>query len=416
MKNRFIIPYSVAASILFIFALAFLGINLYSEYEDGIPRTQEIQKQLVMSLKQKIVSKDFSTISECIENYQDFDSLDISCDSTSIFNYSYNGNSRSSTSSLVQPYTDSFSADGRVYRINSTLFLLRPYSIFYYSRISFLIILIVTVITGVLIFYVNSIDSASKYSEEDADETTSDEEYFEDENDSNINQVESEKTLETSEIQLQQASVQTQNAGSSDVQETIAAAPQQPQPAKEETLPSDEIKPLNLAKNNTETPSGLFSPVTGLGWESYLLTRLDNEINRAIASEFDIAVFVIKVPGVERTNPLTAKICEYLSVQFQFKDLIFEYKDDSYVGLKISMTLDQALNFADKLHADINRILENASKCYIGISTRSVRMVTADRILQEADEALKHALTDNDSQIIAFRVNAEKYRKFVETE
>ena len=222
--------------------------------------------------------------------------------------------------------------------------------------------------------------------------------------------------METSEIQLQQASAQTQNAGSADSQETIAAAPQQPQPAKEETLPSDEIKPLNLAKNNTETPSGLFSPVTGLGWESYLLTRLDNEINRAIASEFDIAVFVIKVPGVERTNPLTAKICEYLSVQFQFKDLIFEYKDDSYVGLKISMTLDQALNFADKLHADINRILENASKCYIGISTRSVRMVTADRILQEADEALKHALTDNDSQIIAFRVNAEKYRKFVETE
>ena len=102
--------------------------------------------------------------------------------------------------------------------------------------------------------------------------------------------------------------------------------------------------------------------------------------------------------------------------QKELEDLIFEYKDDSYVGLKISMTLDQALNFADKLHADINRILENASKCYIGISTRSVRMVTADRILQEADEALKHALTDNDSQIIAFRVNAEKYRKFVETE
>ena len=80
------------------------------------------------------------------------------------------------------------------------------------------------------------------------------------------------------------------------VNETVEDAIPVDNPAPVETakLPVEEIKPAKTADN----PSGLFDPATGIGWESYLLTRLNNEIERATASEIDISLFVIKVPDI----------------------------------------------------------------------------------------------------------------------
>ena len=178
-------------------------------------------------------------------------------------------------------------------------------------------------------------------------------------------------------------------------------------------LPSDEIKPMNIEVENN-SPAGLFSPVTGFGWESYLNTRLDNELNRATASESDLSLFIIKIKEVSRESDITKKICGYLTTQFQFKDMIFEFREDSYVALKIGTSIDDAISFANKLLLDIDNILNGFGKCYIGISTRSVRMVNAERLVNEAEQALKHAEQEADSPIIAFRVDADKYRKFLE--
>jgi hypothetical protein len=176
------------------------------------------------------------------------------------------------------------------------------------------------------------------------------------------------------------------------------------EPAK---LPVDEIKPAKIEDN----PSGLFDPATGIGWESYLFTRLNNEIERATASEIDISLFVIKVPEIEMTSDVYKNICNYLAIQFQFKDLLFEYKSDSIVAIKISMNIDEALILADKLYSDICNII-NGSNCRIGITSRSIRMVTGERLMLEAEQSIEH--TDADSPIIAFRVDSEKYRRMME--
>ena len=184
-------------------------------------------------------------------------------------------------------------------------------------------------------------------------------------------------------------------------------------------IESSDVKENNDAENapasdsSESNPSGLFNPVTGLGWESYLDTRLENEINRAISSEIDISVFIINIPNLERESEERKKVSEYLSLQFQFKDLLFEYKNDCIVAIKISMNLDEALNFADKIHADISQILEQ-KQCYIGISTRSIRIVSGERLFNEALAAVEHAKNEEDSPIIAFRVDVEKYRQFLE--
>ena len=50
----------------------------------------------------------------------------------------------------------------------------------------------------------------------------------------------------------------------------------------------------------------------------------------------------------------------------------------------------------------------------MGISARSIRMISAERILKEAVEALAHTSLENETQIIAFRADVTKYRKYIE--
>ena len=129
----------------------------------------------------------------------------------------------------------------------------------------------------------------------------------------------------------------------------------------------------------------------------------------------DLALFVIQVPDSKRNSEIIKNTCNYLAIQFQFKDLLFEYKDDCIAAMKINMNLDEALNFADKLHADITNIVStDDKKCFIGISTRSIRIVAAERLFTEAEQALCHAREDKDSPIIAFRADSEKYRQYLD--
>ena len=145
------------------------------------------------------------------------------------------------------------------------------------------------------------------------------------------------------------------------------------------------------------------------------MTRLENELNRATASELDLALFIIKLDGLGRKNPIMKKICEYLTIEFQFKDLLFEYKDDSICGIKISMNIDNAVTFAEKLVDDIKKIAADESPVILaGVTTRSVRMVTGERLLKEADEAVKHAAEDPKCPVVGFRADAIKYRQFLD--
>ena len=169
--------------------------------------------------------------------------------------------------------------------------------------------------------------------------------------------------------------------------------------------------PLDVIKPDANEPSGLYNPDTGIGWESYLSSRLNNEIERATASEIDLSLFVFKLTDLEKTNENFKNVCNYLAIQFQFKDLLFEYKDDCIVAIKISMNVDEALNLADKLYHDICNII-NSNNLRIGISSRSIRMVGGDRLLLEAEQAIEHA--DESSPVIAFRVDSEKYRQLME--
>lgn len=287
---------------------------------------------------------------------------------------------------------------------------------------SFFIILFATILTFIILFFsyksYNTKKVDSKNSNEN-DEIEEDEEIIEQEqieeddyieiDNSEIEIINESTSAEESEIEIAEETFENDQNIEDDDEEEICAEETN---KVEVVLPSEEIKPIQ-----SDSSVHIFSPKTGFCFESYLESRLDNELNRAIASEFDLSLFVFRIPSIQLdyNNETLQKVCKYLTTEFQFKDLLFEYDEDCLIGIKNNMNLDTALTFADKLYSDITEIVkENDLKCYIGISTRTVRIITGKRILTEATEALKHALEDENNPIIAFRANAEKYRKMMQ--
>lgn len=287
---------------------------------------------------------------------------------------------------------------------------------------SFFIILFATILTFVILFFSYKSYNTKKVDSKDSnenDETEEDEQIIEEEqgeeDDSNeidnseIEIIDDSTSTEETEIEEETLENNQNVEDNEEAKEEICAEETN---KVEVVLPSEEIKPTQ-----SDSSVHIFSPKTGFCFESYLESRLDNELNRAIASEFDLSLFVFRIPSIqlEHNNEVLQKVCKYLTTEFQFKDLLFEYDEDCLIGIKNNMILDTALTFADKLYSDITEIVkENDLKCYIGISTRTVRIITGKRLLTEATEALKHALEDENNPIIAFRANAEKYRKMMQ--
>ena len=441
MKNRFIVVYTVFAAAVFIFALSFFGFNLYKEYSTNLEKSDIRYTNLVndirtLSYNQAENNASYAqSIKKAVGDSGAYSFIQVKREGETVVFYPAGKLKEETVSKLTKSFSTSLTVNKQSVTVDCNLYLIRPDSIFYYARVSFLMILIITIITVIMIIYLNLVEETSSdviSLEENSEEET--EEEFLDDSEETVNISETEKVEEReketeapapviepekTENETEEKSAEvtpeevkaifaeplTDDAVNETVEDAIPV--DNPAPVEPAKLPVDEIKPAKTADN----PSGLFDPATGIGWESYLLTRLNNEIERATASEIDISLFVIKVPDISMTSEVYKNICNYLAIQFQFKDLLFEYKDDSIVAIKISMNVDEALSLAEKLYTDICNIIDGKN-CRIGITSRSIRMVTGERLLLEAEQSIEHS--DASSPIIAFRVDSEKYRQMIE--
>lgn len=163
-------------------------------------------------------------------------------------------------------------------------------------------------------------------------------------------------------------------------------------------------------------PEGLFSPVTGIGWEPYLEERLDAELVRAASSEQDLALLIVRVPGLMHTDLLSRKVASILLETISFRDMLFEFGRDGFAGIMQNVNLDLAMKTAEKLYARIDEMLLELSgdaRIALGLTTRTARLLPAARMIQEAEAAVKKAEEEPNLPIVAFRANPEKYRTYV---
>lgn len=459
MKNRFIVIYTVFAAAVFIFSITFFGYNLFNEYNTNQKKSELKFTELVNDIRTLSYAQDENTaaysqgIKKAIGEAADYSFIQVRRNNEIVVLYPTGKSREETVSKLTKSYTSSLTVNKQNITVDCNLYLIRPDSIFYFARISFLMILIITIITIIMIIYLNLSSASSEviaesesesdsYSDseteseeiDDTSEVQADEKIIEESESTESESTESEETADTNkEIPdyFEENKIAEENTDEEVIEEEknsevtpeevkaifaepltdqqaaeAAEAAKETEPAK---LPLDEVMP---ARDSSNEPAGLFNPDTGIGWESYLLTRLNNEIERATASEIDLSLFIIKLSAVEKGSEVYKNVCNYLSIIFQFKDLLFEYKEDCIVAIKISMNVDEALKMADKLYNDISNLVNNRDT-RIGISSRSIRMVGGERLLLEAEQSIEHS--DKSSPVIAFRVDSEKYRKLMET-
>ena len=147
-----------------------------------------------------------------------------------------------------------------------------------------------------------------------------------------------------------------------------------------------------------------------------MLTRLDSELLRSASSDQDLSLFSIRIPGIDWTSECGKSISKIILEKIKFNDLVFNYETDGLSAIIQNQNTDQALVTAESLHAELAKVLKDAGsdlKIFIGISTRSLRLISGSRLANESIEALNRAIDDPDSPIIAFRVNPERYKDFL---
>jgi GGDEF domain-containing protein len=202
-------------------------------------------------------------------------------------------------------------------------------------------------------------------------------------------------------------------------EEIFAEEEQQPLIFQEQEADTDEPETVTEPSSEDfapEEPAGLFSPETGMGWESYLEVRLDAELSRAAAAEEDMALVTIDLPDIKRGDEVSLAAAQNMLDYFKFRDFVFELGETGFAGILQNENLDRAMTLSEELYNDINATLKEhgvTSRVAIGISTRIFRLIPGSRLIDEARQAMEKAYEETTLPIVAFRANPEKYRDYI---
>ena len=200
-----------------------------------------------------------------------------------------------------------------------------------------------------------------------------------------------------------------------------AAAPDEEEPE----IPAFEIPDFQEdeeqeSEDSRENPKGLFTSRGNVGWESYLNDRLSFELQRCASLEQDLVLIIMELGGaIEIDDSLYLQFTGEAVNFFGMRDLIFEKGEKGISVIVPSVNLDHGIAKAEDFNVRINAKLSKSSGISpvlcIGLSSRSGRLIDAERLILEASKALEKALEDPVSPIVAFKSDPEKYREYVKT-
>ena len=454
MKRKSITIYSIIISIIFIFSVVFLVAKLAAEYSYGEERAQRTVTHIISAIKKDGSNFDMQ---QAAGNLQDYQGLYLYKNSLPVYCYPQKDEIQMNDTNLVRVFQSSVQKGGDTFTLKAAVYLLSPASIFYYARFSFIIIMTATILTAILLIYISVTEKQNAFEDINAEQ----------EDEPQQSESQSDGVIKDSEPQENQEISQEVRKNTEDEPDDVIAADNpgdtaanQPEnnanngqeneitgssanlsfdeeaAAKEKEDTADNVDADDLDGSDTvkavpaqeaayheaqtaaDSKRDFFSPVTGFGWEQNFKLRLDSELVRAASSELDLSLFIIKIMGLKFTDTAASAICEYLLEEFQFRDMIFEFGEDGFAVIKTDMSIEQAENLAGLIHTKLSQLIagydsKSALACYIGISSRSIRMLSAERLIMEAREALNHSIEDKDSPITGFHVDIEKYREFL---
>ncbi len=415
MSKKFISFYFVLAVSVYIFSIALFIKNTVYEYKDGSKSCITLSK----SIKNDFSSKGMAKAVKSLNANPDVAAFTVKKNGLSIAGRNENFNFEE-TSRFI--YSEIWSlSDEENTTVSIALFKLKPGAIFNNAKTSFLIILACTLLTMLLLILDPVISPAKKeksVSDEETDNPENDEEAQKETNENEL----SEENTENSE-NIEQESEASQS-------EEVNATAEDEQPVSE----SEEIAIENTSESPAETENNAESSQNSENHEDYNIeifpqeesvkiesieenSPLVEKLNSIISDgNTEVSLFLLCYVGAEKDEEITEHIKTFIQDTYFPEDTIFTLNENTLALIKQETDIDQAEDFAAEFHKALTeQVISEKSEIQfdIGISSRATRSITADRLITEAKEALKHAISDNESHIIGFHVDIEKYNEFM---
>lgn len=185
---------------------------------------------------------------------------------------------------------------------------------------------------------------------------------------------------------------------------------------------ADDTESFSETKDAQQSPSSVSSPSSSLHNAEGLESILDEELVHAASSEQDVSLMIILNLTKPASDDDSAEV-KLLEEKCGKQGIIFnQFKNENgqkgYALILKNISLDTAFASAEGIHSALSLYIKNKDPTKdvvlgIGISSRSQRLVSGSRLISEANLAAVHALEDKDSPVIAFRVDPDKYRKYL---
>ena len=345
---------------------------------------------------------------QAVKDFDDYAGLELIMNGKILYSYPATKANTIDTQNYTKDFTKSLNLNnGNNLVLKAQIYTVKPASLFYHARTAFILIFIATLIAILILIFAKpepSKDNVIKFEHKDnfddnpfrsnivAQEPVSEDTPVE--QDSSVEELEEEITSPSDILSNEEET--SLNFSDNEVYTS--------EEAEEQTKEQTEVSETQREPEVTATISE----------EEALLPALEEELIHSASQEQDLSLIIVRIAGIpndDTNSPQAACIKNCVNN----RGSAYRYGKDAYALLIKALKLDDALQDAESLLERLAASLRDQGlpAITIGISSRTERLISADRLLTEASEAQKHASEDMTSPIIAFRVNPEKYRNFI---
>lgn len=398
MKKRTFNLISVVIAAIFVFTAVYFIAGIVSDKKNGPLQAEEIFDSLVIKTQNAANSYPLSSYNfsdsfiRAAGDFSNYQKLNLSVDGKLIYSYP-SKDTYFSRKSGAKSFTKSFTTkNGNSILINAEIYTTVQSSLFYHARTAFIVIFAATLAAILILIFAKTekdeIDGIDEISFEDETESP-DKEIF---SPNKADEISSEKQND------EYALTEEEKKQLFDGFDTVDFS------QKEDT---DEKVFSEKTDTEEEKSCKKIQPIENLE------AKCEEALVKAAENGSDLAVLIIKVNSSENEISLE-QIENIFDSDFAQNALVFSDESNLFTVLLENTSLDDAMTVAKEIFEDFSEKLTDAGqKVTIGLSSKNGRTVSSERLLTEAREAQKHAATEPDSPIIAFRASPEKYNDYI---
>lgn len=398
MKKRTFNLISVVIAAIFVFTAVYFIAGIVSDKKNGPLQAEEIFDSLVIKTQNATNSYPLSSYNfsdsfiRAAGDFSNYQKLNLSVDGKLIYSYP-SKDIYFSRKSGAKSFTKSFTTkNGNSILINAEIYTTVQSSLFYHARTAFIVIFAATLAAILILIFAKTekdeIDGIDEISFEDETEST-DKEIF---SPNKADAISSEKQHD------EYALTEEEKKQLFDGFDTVDFSQKKD---KDEEIFSEKTD----AEEEKSCPKT--QPIENLE------AKCEEALVKAAENGSDLSVLIIKVNSSENEISLE-QIESIFDSDFAQNALVFSDESNLFTVLLENTGLDDAMTVAKEIFEDFSEKLADAGqKVTIGLSSKNGRTVSSERLLTEAREAQKHAATEPDSPIIAFRASPEKYNDYI---